>query len=261
MAKGSVNEDLYKSKGLFQEIKNLNLSNGKSLDSTTKEFMESRYGYDFSRVRIHDDQKANDLSGSINARAFTVGNDIFIGKNESVLEKKLIAHELTHVIQQANIRNQINVIMRQEENRRNPPASTTPQPIRDNFLFIMGKDERGKPPFFALAKRFYESKYPNAKVSDDIFNLEDVLSYVNKNTTNLIGKVTIVAQGNMDGTLQIRLNSMDTSNDGLRVNELRNALDPASNISLVANIPKKVDSDTRIEIKGCNIGETRQWLS
>ena len=264
------NQNIEISNEIDNKINNVINSSGKPVDSSTQKFMESRFGYDFSKVRIHDDSEANELSGSINARAFTAGNNIFIGKNESVFDKKLIAHELTHVIQQSNIQNKINVIMRQEENRQNPPVTTTPQPsspvtttpqpVKDDFLFIMGKDEKNKPPFFALAKRFYEGKYPNAKVRNDIFNLEDVLSYVNKNTTNLIGKITIVAHGNMDGTLQIRLNSTDTTTDGVRVNELRDALDPASNSSLLTNIPKKVDSDTRIEIKGCNIGRNQAMV-
>ena len=69
--------------------------------------MESRFRYDFSKVRIYDDSKANELSRSVNARAFTTGNNIFMDKNESALDKRLIAHELTHVIQQSNIQKKI----------------------------------------------------------------------------------------------------------------------------------------------------------
>jgi len=72
---------------------------GRPLDNPTKSFMNSRFRYDFSDVRIHDDSKANQLTGSVNARAFTYGNEIFMGKNESTSDKKLMAHELTHVVQ------------------------------------------------------------------------------------------------------------------------------------------------------------------
>jgi len=77
-----------------------NTSGGRPLDSSTKSFMESRFNHDFSDVRIHDDSKSNELAGAVNARAFTTSSDIFLGKNESTSNKHLMAHELTHVIQQ-----------------------------------------------------------------------------------------------------------------------------------------------------------------
>ena len=84
----------------------INSSRGKGspLSSGTKGFMESRFGNDFSEVRIHTDSKANDLSTNLNAKAFTVGNDIFFNSGqyepESGTGRRLLAHELTHVIQQ-----------------------------------------------------------------------------------------------------------------------------------------------------------------
>lgn len=82
------------------EINNVLSNGGSSLDSSTKEFMEPRFGYDFSNVRVHDDIRSKKLASSVNARAFTVGNDIFLGTNESISDKRLMAHELTHVVQQ-----------------------------------------------------------------------------------------------------------------------------------------------------------------
>ena len=76
-----------------------NARGGKPLDYSTKDFMESRFGNDFSNVRIHNNSKANELARTVNARAFTVGNNIFFGNNETTTDKKLLAHELTHVVQ------------------------------------------------------------------------------------------------------------------------------------------------------------------
>ena len=95
------NQNIEISNEIDNKIKNVINSSGKPVDSSTKEFMKSRFGYDFSRVKIYDDSKAVELTTSVNAYAFTTGNSIFMGKNESVLDKKLIAHELTHVIQQS----------------------------------------------------------------------------------------------------------------------------------------------------------------
>lgn len=76
---------------------------GSSLDSNTKEFMESRFGYDFNNVRIHTDTQAARSAKSVNALAYTVGNDIVFGQGQyqpaTVGGKRLIAHELTHIIQ------------------------------------------------------------------------------------------------------------------------------------------------------------------
>jgi hypothetical protein len=66
--------------------------------------MESRFGYDFSGVRIHNDGKSSESADKINANAYTKGNNIVFGRGQyspSTQEgKKLIAHELVHVIQQ-----------------------------------------------------------------------------------------------------------------------------------------------------------------
>jgi len=76
---------------------------GNLLSPQTREFFESRFGADFSSVRIHTDSSAAETSNSINARAFTVGKNITFGAGqyspETHVGKNLLAHELTHVIQ------------------------------------------------------------------------------------------------------------------------------------------------------------------
>ena len=80
------------------------LGSGHTLDTGLKSQMESAYGADFSRVRIHTDGKAQELSDNLNARAFTIGTDIAFGADEyhpgTVIGDALIAHELAHVVQQ-----------------------------------------------------------------------------------------------------------------------------------------------------------------
>lgn len=89
---------------IANEINNIRSSSGSTLDASTQEFMESRFGYDFGKVRIHADERAAKSSNSMNALAYTVGNDIIFGQGQyrqDTLEgKKLLAHELTHVVQQ-----------------------------------------------------------------------------------------------------------------------------------------------------------------
>jgi Domain of unknown function (DUF4157) len=67
--------------------------------------MESAFGYDFSRVRVHTDARAAELSADLNARAFTIGSDIAFGTGEyqpgTLIGDALVAHELAHVVQQS----------------------------------------------------------------------------------------------------------------------------------------------------------------
>ena len=77
---------------------------GSALPSGTKQFMESRFNADFSGVRIHTGSHAENLSREINAQAFTHGNDIYFNTGKFSPDTagggKLLAHELTHTIQQ-----------------------------------------------------------------------------------------------------------------------------------------------------------------
>ena len=77
---------------------------GSAMQANTKTFMESRFGADFSNVRIHSGGYASQLSNELNAQAFTVGNDIYFNAGKfspnSSEGKRLLAHELTHTVQQ-----------------------------------------------------------------------------------------------------------------------------------------------------------------
>ncbi len=79
-------------------------SPGQPLDPATRVFFEARFGHDFSRVRVHADAKAAESATGVGALAYTVGREIVFGARRyqpSSLEgRRLIAHELTHVLQQ-----------------------------------------------------------------------------------------------------------------------------------------------------------------
>ncbi|GIK13120.1 MAG: DUF4157 domain-containing protein [Candidatus Brocadia sp. AMX2] len=78
----------------------LNESGGRPLSPSTRQFMEPRFGVDFDHVRLHADQDANQTASQIQAKAFTYGHHIWLGKGESESDRTLMAHELTHVVQQ-----------------------------------------------------------------------------------------------------------------------------------------------------------------
>lgn len=79
-------------------------SNGQPLDTGTLAFMQSRFGHDFSRVRVHTDGEAAVSAQAVNARAYTQGEHIVFGRGEYEPQtnegRRVLAHELAHVIQQ-----------------------------------------------------------------------------------------------------------------------------------------------------------------
>ncbi len=85
-------------------VNNVVNSAGESINSELRSFMAPRFGYDFSNVKIHNDAKAHEAADAVNARAFTVGRNVVFGNGQyspkSEAGRKLISHELTHLVQQ-----------------------------------------------------------------------------------------------------------------------------------------------------------------
>lgn len=101
-------------------IRALQNTGGTPLPASERAFFEPRFGRSFDDVRIHDGARADAASRSISARAFTLGGDIAFSKGEyrpgTVEGRHLLAHELTHTVQQGN----------GHSIRRAPPKSGTP---------------------------------------------------------------------------------------------------------------------------------------
>jgi hypothetical protein len=101
-AAGAPASDLPGLASQIQEARGL----GQPLPPAMRDYFEPRFGQDFSRVRIHSSLRAANLAGRVRAQAFTVGQDIFFGlgffRPDTFEGRKLIAHELTHTIQQRN---------------------------------------------------------------------------------------------------------------------------------------------------------------
>jgi len=81
-------------------------SSGQPLDTSTRAFMEDRFGHDFSKVRVHSDAGAARAARAVNAQAYTVGSQIvFAAGRYSPANgegRRLLAHELAHVVQQSH---------------------------------------------------------------------------------------------------------------------------------------------------------------
>ena len=99
---------------------------GQPLHQSTRVFMESRFGHDFSQVRVHTDAKAVESVRAVNALAYTVGRHIAFGVGQYAPGTRkgqhLLAHELTHVVQQSG---------KQEKVQRQETANVSPGDRRE----------------------------------------------------------------------------------------------------------------------------------
>ena len=77
-------------------------TNGEPLDHDMRAFMEPKLGHSFSNVRIHADGHAAGAAAALGANAFTVGDHVLLGAHQAGDDRRLLAHELTHVAQQRN---------------------------------------------------------------------------------------------------------------------------------------------------------------
>lgn len=88
----------------FEQSLSSSRGSGSAMPSDTRQYMEGRFGADFSGVRIHTGSAAESMSSNIHAQAFTHGNDIYFNSGKYAPQTEagglLLAHELTHTIQQ-----------------------------------------------------------------------------------------------------------------------------------------------------------------
>lgn len=112
-----------------------NLGGGLSLPGEVRDFYEPRFGHDFSDVKIYTDAAASESAQSINALAYTTGNNIVFNTGQynpaSTGGRQLLAHELTHVVQQQSMTGRS--VMRQPKKEK--PSSSIIDEIKKNPLF------------------------------------------------------------------------------------------------------------------------------
>lgn len=117
------------------------LGSGKTFPSFERRFFESRFGRDFSQVRLYTGTSAATATKSIHARAFTIKNNIVFGDGEYKPHtdggKRLLAHELTHVLQQSDPSGGgLPVVQAQFENPPKPPPPPDAECRIDPFMVL-----------------------------------------------------------------------------------------------------------------------------
>jgi hypothetical protein len=105
MQRAAVNSVPVNENGVLPIVHEVLSSPGQPLDAGTRAFMEPRFRFDFSQVRVHTDARAAESARVVNALAYTVGRDVVFGEGEyepgTSEGRRLLAHELVHTIQQS----------------------------------------------------------------------------------------------------------------------------------------------------------------
>lgn len=165
--KGPNAKNTYVNNETESKIKNLK-GKGRPLYKSVKDYFQPRFGIDLGNVRVHTGNEANRLANSLNAKAFTYGNDIVFGQGQfqpgTTKGKELIAHELTHTMQQGG------GVQRDVVQRKEPNYSTK------NFRYteLSGADMYGAKvniseaiDFYKRNKNFREQVYNQAKANGE----------------------------------------------------------------------------------------------
>lgn len=113
--------------GAESAIQSMRASGGSPMNAGVRQFMEGRMGHDLSDVRVHDSPGAHRAAEGLGARAFTVGRDVFFGAGQYTPStpsgQRLLAHELTHTVQQSGGSNTVHAKRLQ---RNSGSGTTTP---------------------------------------------------------------------------------------------------------------------------------------
>jgi hypothetical protein len=108
-------------------------SAGSGLDAGDRAFMERRLGRDFGHVRVHSGAQASAAAASVNANAFTVGHDVVFGGGKyapgTAAGRRLLAHELTHVVQSMSSPNATRLDCRTGQAHWSPVAGQQPRRV------------------------------------------------------------------------------------------------------------------------------------
>jgi hypothetical protein len=236
------------------------VDSGNPLERDLQLQMEQRLGYDFSRVRIHSDDEAARAAAAVQARAYTVDNNIVFGSGKFAPEtaegRRLLAHELVHVVQQcaggATTTQQTPIHLR-----------TTPGTVQmDKDPSAVGGTSEG--PVLTVVIRAPDDKYTQ-NVTDyvrntlndpniiEVDNIQEVFPYLEKIKQSKgpkLKRIRLIAHGSTIGGIKMKLPGK----------EKREFVNPAElekmaqdkNLQTIAQ--GAMESDASVEFWGCYVG-------
>lgn len=146
---------------------------GQPLPKSARSFFEPRFGANFSDVRVHTNSTAAHLAGSVNAKAFTLGQALVFGPGQYSPDtshgKLLLAHELTHVVQQGAIQTSVQRVWTPDTGwRYTPPATVTRSIVAIQGIVNTTPDGIYGPNTREAVKRYQEELRDNSLYTGDI---------------------------------------------------------------------------------------------
>lgn len=224
---------------------------GKPLPKQTRAEMESSFGVDFSEVNIHTDQNSVEMNQQLGAQAFTHGKDVYFNAGKFNPEnsggKHLLAHELTHVVQQGKAVRRKNltpsIIQRQVKGGGSSPGTGTGI---DLIYIIKAPTDQ----FTADVTDYVKTVLQGQKFKE-VNNLQDIFNDLKTQGAKTVRRIRIVAHGSVQGQIKM------TKPGGNK----REWVDAQAMINMAAavkggDIAKKVmTSKAVVEFWGCNIGD------
>ena len=204
----------------FQNSLSTTKGGGSPLDGDTRQFMESRMGADFSNVRIHIGGVASQMNQDISARAFTHGSDIYFNQNqynpETSSGKELLAHELTHVVQQrgvppVNIQRQH---VRMDHGRYVGDTAATPNNLREDVLEVMDILHA----MWSLSNTNYNTEYPVVRATPAMSavpraSIPHTIAALQRNETPNLNPTVAAAQFGMMLAASVGIGATNNRND------------------------------------------------
>jgi len=220
-------------------------SDGEPLSPATRAFFEPRFGHDFSRVRVHHHAQAAASADALAARAYTIGEHIAFARGryapESTEGRTLLAHELTHVVQQARGGAPIGVHTKPDE-----PGAAAPAEEVDVITGADAGAPAASPPTATVLDRFVRNKSTLTKKHRDAIEQLAFSIWLHL-SLYADAKATIAISGHTDTT------GDEKHNSGLGTARADNV-----KAALVAALEKQgIESAKRGAVTTTSQGETR----
>ena len=241
---------------------------GHPLPESARTFFEPRFGYDFSQVRVHANQTAAQSASGVNALAYTVGPHMVFGSGQyaptTTAGRRLIAHELTHVVQQSGLEG-IRAGQSNEGNGLSPislPISPSSPPVIQRDEPPKGTGEEGRA--LTVVIRAPDDKYTqnvtdyvrntlNDKNIIEVDNLQEVFPYlekIKKSKGPKLKKIRLIAHGSTIGGIKMKLPGKG-KREFVNPAELEKMAQDQNLQTIAAGA---MEGDATVEFYGCYVG-------
>ncbi len=249
----------------FASSLNASKGSGSPLPQATKSFMENAFSTDFSGVRIHADSHAAEMSRGINAKAFTYGRDIYFDQGkyapENIEGKKLLAHELTHIIQQLLLiqRKPAAKLIKEDEEEK-----VELKQLKYVCVFV-GYDLYG-----IQARRYLKIMMPDhylieaSSMEDAMIKIRDNAKlFLKGGSAAHIAEVVLIAHGNASGFIKIPLikgRRGITPEDIVQIQDEFKSGGLQKFQEVRSDVVSLFDNNTDVIIRGCRIGRNQETV-